>query len=181
MRALIIAPVLLLAQPALANDWTIVPAQSSIGFSGEHAGTKFVGSFRKWGGAIHFDPAKLAEARALIRIDLTSATTGNKMYDGTLPQSDWFDTAKTREGLFRTTSITASGTGYVAQGTLSLRGMIVPVTMPFTLSITGKTAVMQGKASVKRMAFGIGKNSDASGEWVSLDIPLTIKVTATRK
>ncbi len=181
-RALLFAAVFAFVSPALAADWTINPAKSSITFSGAHAGKNFTGVFLKWSGQIRLDAAKLADAKAVILIDLASAQTGNKMYDGTLPQDDWFSIKTNRQARFETSSIKATTTGsYVAQGTLSMRGVSVPVTLPFTLVISGKQAVMEGKASLKRMAFGIGKSSDASGEWVSLDIPLKIKVVAVAK
>jgi polyisoprenoid-binding protein YceI len=182
MRKILLAATLCGASPAQAADWVIDAPKSSIVFSGNHAGTNFTGRFQKWSGQIRFDPAKLPEVKAVILIDLASALTGNKMYDGTLPQADWFATKASRTARFETSSIKAAANGsYVAHGSLTLRGVSVPVTLPFTLVITGKQAVMQGQTSVKRLAFGIGKTSDASGEWVSLDIPLKIKVVAVAK
>jgi polyisoprenoid-binding protein YceI len=181
IRRLLTAAWLCAVTPAHAADWVIDTPKSSIAFSGTHAGAAFNGRFQKWSGQIRFDPAKLPEAKAIIVIDLASALTGNKMYDGTLPQADWFNIKAARQARFETSSIKAAANGYVAQGILNVRGVSVPVTLPFTLVISGKQAVMQGQTSLKRMAFGIGKSSDASGEWVSLDIPLKIKVVATAK
>jgi polyisoprenoid-binding protein YceI len=181
-RKCLVAAGLCWVTSAQAADWVVDLPKSSIVFSGTHAGNNFTGQFQKWSGQIHFDPAKLPQAKAIILIDLASAQTGSKMYDGTLPQNDWFNLKAKRQARFETTSIkTAANGNYVAQGSLSLRGVSVPVTLPFTLTINGKQAVMQGQTSVKRMAFGIGKSSDATGEWVSLDIPLKIKVVATTK
>jgi polyisoprenoid-binding protein YceI len=164
---------------AVAADWLIDTAKSSIVFSGTHAGKDFSGSFKSWRGQISFDPARLAEAKAIILIDLASAHTGDKIYDGTLPQADWLAIRTSSQGRFETSSIKASGkNSYVAQGFLTLRRIRLPVTLPFTLSITGKQAVMQGQTSLNRLAYGIGKSSDAAGDWVSLNIPLTIKVVA---
>ncbi len=182
MRGLMLAAAFVCAPSAMAADWVINPTKSSIAFSGTHAGNMFNGVFQKWSGQIRFDPTKVADAKAVILIDLASARTGNKMYDGTLPQDDWFAIKAGRQARFETSSIKATPTGsYVAQGSLKLRGVSVPVTLPFTLVISGKQAVMQGQTSLKRMAFAIGKSSDTSGEWVSLDIPLNIKVVATEK
>jgi polyisoprenoid-binding protein YceI len=182
MRHLILATALCVAMPAQAASWVIDIPKSSIVFSGNHAGANFAGRFQKWSGQIRFDPAKLTDAKAIILIDLTSARTGNKIYDGTLPQADWFNIKTDRQARFETSSIKLAVNGsYVAQGSLQLRGVSVPITLPFTLAISGKQAVMQGQASVKRLAFDIGKTSDAAGEWVSLDIPLKIKIVAKAK
>ncbi len=177
-----LAAILCAVTPAYAADWIIDNKVSRIGFSGTHAGNSFKGTFERWQGQIRFDPLKLGDSKAVILIDLASARTGNKIYDGTLPQSDWLAVKAQPNARFETSSIKSSGpNSYVAQGSLSLRGTAVPVTLPFTLTITGKRAVMQGQTNIKRLAFGIGKASDATGEWVSLDIPVTIKVSAYLK
>jgi polyisoprenoid-binding protein YceI len=57
----ILLPVLALAMPAMAapQAWTVVPAASSITFSGTHAGSPFSGKFGQWAAQIAFDPADL--------------------------------------------------------------------------------------------------------------------------
>jgi polyisoprenoid-binding protein YceI len=171
------------AKPAsVAAEWVVVPAKSSIAYSGTHAGRTFNGSFSQWTAAIRFDPAKLAEANATVRIMLASSKTGDKTYDETLPGGDWFDIGKTPVAMFQSQRFREITPGkYVADGILTLRNMKVPVSLPFSLAIAGNTATMSGQVTLKRMAFGLGKTSDPSGDWVSLDIPVTVKVTATRK
>ena len=181
MKSVMALGLLAASFPALAANWMVEPAKSSISFAATHAGKAVNGSFGKWTSSIQFDPAQLKTAKVVVQVDLASARTGDKLYDGTLPQSDWFDTAKQRMARFETSSITANGKDYVAHGTLTIRGITVPVTLPFTLAITGNQAVMRGRTTLKRMAFGIGKSSDATGEWVSLDIPLTLSVTARKQ
>lgn len=170
------------AQASVPADWLVVPQKSEISFSGTHAGRSFKGSFNSWSAAIRFDPAKLAEANATVRIDLASSKTGDKTYDETLPGGDWFDIARTPVAMFQTQRFRTAGTGkYIADGILTLRNVRVPVSLPFSLAIVGDTATMTGQIVLKRMAFGLGKGSDPGGDWVSLDIPVTLKVTALRK
>jgi polyisoprenoid-binding protein YceI len=163
--------------PAQAAAWTIVPAESKIAFSGEHAGTKFKGTFEKWDAVIAFDPANLAASKATVTVQLASAKTGDTTYDKTLPTIDWFDIAKGPTGVFETTGFRSLGADkYEADATLSLRGIKMPVVFTFDFKATGDTAKLIGKAEVKRMDFGIGKTSDATGAWVSLSIPLEVTV-----
>ncbi len=170
------------AAKAASADWIVVPAKSDIAYSGTHAGRTFNGRFSKWTAAIRFDPARLAEANATVRIDLASSKTGDKTYDETLPGSDWFDVSKAPVAMFQSQRFRANGPGkYIADGVLTLRNMKVPVSLPFSLVIAGNTATMAGQVTLKRMAFGLGKTSDPAGDWVSLDIPVSIKVTATAK
>jgi polyisoprenoid-binding protein YceI len=166
----------------LSDEWVVVPAKSSIAYSGTHAGRIFNGTFSSWTAAIRFDPAKLAEANATVRIMLASSKTGDKTYDETLPGDDWFDVAKTPVAMFQSQRFRATEPGkYVADGVLTMRNVKVPVSLPFSLTIVGNSATMSGQVTLKRMAFGLGKTSDAAGDWVGLDIPVTIKVTALRK
>ena len=167
-----------LAVPAsAATVWAVQPGQSKIAFSGEHAGNKFKGTFEKWDAAIAFDPADLAGSKAAVTIALASARTGDATYDKTLPTVDWFDLAKGPTGVFETAAFRAkSGDDYEADGTLSIRGFKIPVTLAFTFKASGDTATLTGKTQLKRLDFAIGKGSDDSGAWVSLVIPVDIAI-----
>ena len=184
MRAMIASLALSLAAgPALAADWTIDPAGSEIAFSGSNAGKAFKGTFQSWKGKIDFDPEVPEAAKVEISVDLASARTGDATYDKALPQKDWFDTAAASTATFTANAIRRGegANGYVADGSLKIRGKAVAVSLPFTLAIDGDKAEMTGRAQLKRLDFGIGKGSDADGSWVSLEIPVDVKVTATRQ
>ena len=52
-----------------------------------------------------------------------------------------------------------SGDGqYLAEGSLTLKGVTVPVTLPFLLELDQKKASMQGSLLLNRLDFGIGDN-----------------------
>ena len=162
---------------AVAQTWAVDRDNSRIAFSGTHAGNSFSGEFKTWRADIQFDPAKLDAARVDVRVDLTSAATGDVTYDKTLPTSDWFDTRRAAEGRFVADNFEAvSETDFKANGTLSIRGFDVPVTLDFTFAREGEAATVKGRTTLKRLDFAIGKGSDATGGWVSLDIPVTVDV-----
>ncbi len=170
--------VLVTCGSAMAGVWTVVPAESSIGFLGEHAGNKFKGTFEKWDAAINFDPGDLAGSKATVTVALGSAKTGDATYDKTLPTIDWFNIAATPSGVFETTAFRSVGTEmFEADATLSMRGVKVPVVFAFTFKVEGDTAKLVGKTALKRIAFGVGKASDDNGTWVSLDIPVEVRVS----
>ena len=163
---------------ALAATWTVVPTESSIGFSGEHAGNKFKGTFEKWEASINFDPADLAGSKATVKVALTSAKTGDATYDKTLPTVDWFNVAATPSGVFETSAFRNVGTDlFEADAMLSIRGVKVPMVFAFGFKVDGDAAKLVGKTQLKRVAFGIGKGSDDNGSWVSLDIPVEVNVS----
>lgn len=166
-------------EPALAEPtkWIVRPSESKISFSGTHAGRAFTGEFRSWTADIRFDPKDLKDSKAVVLVDLASASTGDQTYDKTLPTADWFDVGKFAEGRFETAEFSAlGGNQFEAQGTLSLRGLSANVLLKFTFEEQGTTAKLSGQTTLQRLAFGIGKGSDAPGDWVSLDIPINVSV-----
>jgi polyisoprenoid-binding protein YceI len=166
------------AAPAV---WAVVPAQSSIGFSGTHAGNPFKGTFGQFAASIRFDPADLPGSKVNVAIATASARTGDKFQETSLAGGEWFDPAHFPRATFTTTRITAAGPGrYVADGTLTIKGKATPIRLPFTLKIAGDMARMSGATTLDRIALGMGVKSDAAGAWVSKQIGLTVEITARR-
>ena len=75
--------------------------------------------------------------------------------------------------------ILPADTGYIAHGTLSLRGTERPLDLPFTLDISGDTAAMSGQILLDRRDFGIG---DTVPKEATLGFAVTVGIalTATR-
>ena len=174
--------VLLISFPytAWAKDYTIDYAQSAVKFSGTHAGNDFEGVFESWEGAINFDPASLGTSKINLEFDLSTAKTGDKMYDGTLPQADWFDVKNHPTGTFESTNIQLKNENvFTVEGTLTLRGISNPITFDVSLSDLSQSPVnAEGSFDVDRLAFEIGKKSDAKAEWVSQNITINFNLTA---
>lgn len=177
LAALLVATPLLAAPPA----WTVDAAKSSIGFSGKHAGNPFNGRFGRWQATIQFDPKDLANSRANVVVATNTATTGDNLQETTLKTAEWLDVATHPRATFQTRKITAAGPNrYVADGVLTIKGKGVPIKLPFTLSGSGNQLQMQGRTTVDRVALGIGNKSDATGQWVSKEIVITVSVLARK-
>jgi cytochrome b561 len=169
--------------PAHAAEYTIDKSQSSIAFSGTHAGKPFKGSFGTWDAIIVFDAANLTASSVKVTIDTASAKTGDAMYDGTLPTADWFDVKNHPQATFISDSITKKVDGaYTAKGQLTIRGKAVPVVFDFTLSDLAAPPVKTSfTLTLDRLAHDIGVKSDAKAEWVSKEIPITVTLAASPK
>lgn len=170
--------------PAEAAEYTVDTKASKIAFSGTHADTPFSGNFEEWTAVLSFDAGDLENSKFIATFNTASAKTGNAMYDGTLPQADWFDVKNHPQATFTTTAIAAKpdGSGYSATGDLTIRGVTKPVQFDFTLSDLAQSPVTaKATLTINRLDFDIGKKSDASAEWVSRDITLTLDITATPK
>jgi cytochrome b561 len=184
LRSLLLAPLIASAATAAIAAppaWSVDKAASSIAFAGQHAGRDFSGTFGEWDATILFDPADLAHSSAKVTIATKSAKTGDETKDGPLGEEEWFNPAKFPTATFETSQIVAAGNGYVANGTLTIKGKALPLTLPFTLDIKGDSATMTASVAVDRLAYQLGTLSDGTGTFVSREIALTIKVAATRK
>ncbi|HEX6860596.1 MAG TPA: YceI family protein [Caulobacteraceae bacterium] len=176
MRRLAVIAALLSATPAWAAPpvWTVDKAASTVAFASTFDGQPVSGGFRRWDAQIRFDPKDLANSSARVSIDTGSAVTGDADRDAALPDAPFFWAAKYPTATFVTQSFKAlGGDRYAAVGDLTIKGVTRPLTLPFTLVITGDTAKMNAVADLNRLAFGVG-----TGEWKATDlIPANVKVT----
>jgi len=165
-----LAPTLALAAPP---TWIVDKAASHLTFSSSVSGQAFTGGFRAWDAAIHFDPKDLAHSDVAASIDIASAATGNGDRDTELPGQDWFWTSHFPRASFVAHGFQPAGPGrYLAAGTLTIRGVAKPLTLPFTLAITGTSAKMSAQVALNRLAFGVGQ-----GEWQATDtVPAGVTV-----
>jgi len=176
--ALVLAPTLALAAPA---TWVVDHAASKLTFSSAVSGKGFVGVFRRWDAVIHFDPNDLPHSDVTATIDITSAFTGDNDRDAEIPDQDWFWTSHFPRATFVAHGFQPAGPGrYVAPGVLTVRGVARPLTLPFTLAITGPLAKMNAQVALSRLAFGVGQ-----GEWQATDtvpaaVTVAIDLTARR-
>lgn len=162
--ALAPAVLLLAAVPAAAADYVQAPG-SSLTFAGTYEGEVFTGRFPGFVTRFSFDPAQLASAKLDVTIPLATASTGNSDYDGEMRGSAFFNAAKFPQARYTATKFRAlGGDRYAADGTLSLRGVSRPVTLTFTWA-DGARPVLTGKATVKRLEFGVG-----AGDWSDTDL-----------
>ena len=171
-------PATALAAPA--PGWSVDGA-SKLGFTGKMSGEAFNGVFRRWTAQIAFDPKNLAASKVAVTVDVASAATGDADRDQALPTDDWFAVGRFPRATFVTRSFNDLGGGrYQAVGDLTIRGVSHPVTLPFTLTIAGDTARVNGQLALNRAAFGVGQGKWATGDTVDTQVAVTIALTAHR-
>ncbi len=175
-----------------APAWTVDYEKSSIAFKSAYMGRAFEGRFPGWTAQIQLDtdapahPDTPIDGYVRVSIPTGKISTGEPYFDDNVTQGDWFDVAKHPEAVFEVKGgvYKLSDTQYEATGVLTLKGVDYPVRLPFTLTISGKTALMHGEVTLKRLAMGIGAGTGAEAkgdaEWVQDDVAVVIDVTATR-
>ena len=171
-----------IASAAPAPAWVVDKAGSSVRFSSTFNGSPFSGGFSRWDADIRFDPADLAGSQVTATIDVASVSTGDPDRDQSLPTPVFFSAAKFPHAVFSAHTFTAQGGGHFqAIGTLTLRGVTKPLTVPFTLVMTGPKAKMNASLSLNRLAFGVGQDEWAKPTAVPAAVTVTIALNAHRK
>lgn len=164
------------------HGWAIVKDQSKLTFNAVLYNAEFEGVFGDFSGAIIFDPNDLPGSVADIRIGMNDVKTGDTDRDSNIKGSDWFDSENHPYSRFKTIQFESAGEGkYIAVGELTIRGVTLPVSLPFTLDIQGTTAKMQGELTLNRLDFGVG----AGPEWqdeksVGHSVKVKINLTAVQ-
>ena len=170
----------LFAAPAFAADYVQAPG-STLVFAGKYQGEVFTGAFPGFATRLSFDPKQLATARLEVAIPLATATTSNADYDGELRGNAFFNSTKFPQATYSASKFRAlGGNRYAADGTLSLRGVDKPVTLEFTWT-PGAKPVLAGKASVKRLDFGVGGGDWADTSTIPNEVAISTKVVLKPK
>ncbi len=167
---------------AAPPTWAVDKAASKLGFKSTFSGEGFEGVFRRWESQIQFDPKDLAASKAVITVDVASASTGDGSRDEAIPSDDWFAARKFPQATFVTRSFKSlGGNRYEAVGDLTIRGISKPLVLPFTLAIAGDTARMNSSVVLNRSAFGVGQGEFKSAETVPLNVTVDIALTAHKR
>jgi cytochrome b561/polyisoprenoid-binding protein YceI len=163
------------------STWRI-EKRSSLRFRTSWSGEVITGGFKSFDGKIEFSPDMLKESRVEIRIETGSIFSGDDQRDDTLRSADWFAVGSHGAATFKADRFRKVGTDrFVAVGTLTLKAVTLPINLPFTLSIVGDQATMEGTASVDRTAFKIGEGEYASTAEIPAAVSVSVKLSATRQ
>lgn len=164
----------------VVGNWDIQADGSHIKFSAEQEGKPFTGEFQDFSGVINFDPAAPENGSVKIIIPLKSVEAGSKDRNSTLPEKVWFSTKAFPTAVYASSDISADGASYIAKGELTLKGMSVPLDVPFNLDVNEDTAVMTSTVDMDRTLWNVGAAPWDTDEWVSRNVKLNLKVTAQK-
>lgn len=174
-RSLTLVLATLLSTPAWAADY-VQAAGSSLVFAGTYQGEVFTGRFPAFDTHLSFDPDHLDTSSLRVSIPLATATTANNDYDGEMRGASFFNAARFPTAQYIATGFRKLGDNrYAADGTLSLHGVSKPVILQFTWT-PGVRPVLSGKATVRRLDFGVGSGDWADTDLIPDDIAVSTKV-----
>ena len=177
--ALLLGLVGLAHQAQAAEYKTVAIDKSKVTFSYKQMGVSVDGHFNKFVSQMSFDPAKPANAKASIEIELASVDAGSSEADEEVMGKSWFNVKSFPKATFVSTQIKPAGTQqFDVTGKLSIKGQTRDIIVPTTLIEQGKVAVFDGSFTIRRGDFSIGEGAWAKFDIVANDIVVKFRFTA---
>lgn len=192
MRHLLLAAaaLALVSTAALAADYEIDPAHTSIGFKAKHVAGKVPGRFTKFSGTFSYEPKKPKSWKAEATIDASSINTDVEQRDKHLKSDAFFDAEKCPSIAFKSTKVEGvKGDHFKLVGDLTMHCVTKPVTLDVEFNGAGKdpwgneSASFSATAKVNRKDWGISWNKtlDNGSLFVSDNIDLILEITGNLK
>ena len=151
------------------TNWT-VGQDYSVKFSGKGVN----GIFKTFAARISFDESNLATSKFAITIDVASLNTGNAMQNRHATGAEWFDATTYPKIKFTSGTIQKSGSGYVVNGKMEVKGKVKDVSIPFNFTNSGSTGVFTSTLTIKRSDYGVGSASDDVADEIKVDIKVPV-------
>lgn len=169
----------ILPAPALAQ---VDAAQSSVVAVSKQMGVPVEGRFRRFSAQVSFDPARPAEGRASVDIDIASFDLGAEDFNREAVKKEWFDAAKHPKATFVTSAIKPAGAGrYEAAGKLTIKGITRDVVTPVGFRAEGGRQVFEGVLPIKRLQFNIGEGEWKDTSTVADDVQIRFHIVTAKK
>jgi cytochrome b561/polyisoprenoid-binding protein YceI len=160
------------------STWTV--EEGTLAITVTQLGSPVTGTFGDWQAAIDFDETPRADGTlgtVEVGVSTGSLTLGSVSQQAVGPE---FLASEAFPQAVFTATILPDGDAYVADGTLALRGVEIPLRLPFTLALDGDRAEMTGQVQLDRRDFGMGVENYADESSVGFSVALDVALTAVR-
>ncbi len=155
------------------SDWTVETGELAI--TVKQLGSDVRGSFADWTAAITFDEtAEGVMGDVDVTIAIPSLTLGSVTAQAM--GADFFNANEHPTASF-VADITRDGDAFVATGSLTIKGTMIPVALLFALSLDGDQAEMSGQLTLDRRDFGIGTGTDEGSLGFSVVVDVTLSAS----
>jgi polyisoprenoid-binding protein YceI len=162
---------------AAANDFTVDRSQSHIGFTGMQAEEPFNGHFPDYTAQIRFSPDNLGASGVQLSVVMASVRVEGEERQEEITGSEWLHVAAFTHAHFESTAIHhVKDTRYLAEGTLTIRGIRQPVRVPFTLTPTKTGYMAEGRFSIHRRDYSVGTGDWESDQWVAYPVEIAFRL-----
>jgi polyisoprenoid-binding protein YceI len=171
-----------------ADTYVMDPAHSSIGFSVRHMViSKVHGTFDDFDCSITADLENLENSSVDVTIQAKSINTRNEKRDGHLRSEDFLFAQKYPTLTFRSSAVRKQGDGYIAHGTLTIRGVAKEIDLPFRINgpVTSpggdKVMGVEIEYTLNRQDYGVNWNRTLDGGGVLVGDEVDIEINLEMK
>ena len=173
--AALAAGVALWSCPLHATEWAAIAFESRLGFVATWEGIPFEGVFRDYRAHIEFDAARPEAGRFEISVQVASVDSDSAERDEGMGEAEWLDFAGHPTAQFVSSAIRAtSDGGYQVDGTLTLKGISRPASVPFTWTADGEHARLRAETVLRRSDFAIGEGEWATDPSIGMEVRLRV-------
>ncbi|SHI83813.1 Cytochrome b561 [Shimia gijangensis] len=165
-----------LATTSAPSNWQV--QEGTLTISVHQFGSDVEGRFAEWSSAIVFDEVAVGGKHGTVKTQVAISSLALGSVTEQALEADFLDSAVHSTATFQA-DILASDVGYLANGALTLKGVTVPLSLPFTLAIEDNTATMSGETILDRRDFGIG-TSMADESSLAFSVKVIVSLTASR-
>lgn len=173
--ALLVAPLAVTA----AQCHTLDDAHGRVTFEVDQAGAPFSGAFRRFGGEVCL--AGDAVASIDVHLEPASVDTGLPELDTALGAGEFFSVNEHPSARFVSDRIERTEKGFVARGTLTLKGISRPMDVAFTLEQVSDGYTVSGALVFNRLDFNVGTGQWSNTAWLGADVRVTYEARLSSK
>lgn len=168
-----------------ADKYVVDKAHTNIGFTVKHLVINTVpGRFQDFDVVFMYDENDISKSSVIATISTTSIFTNNEKRDEHLKSADFFDVEKYPEITFESNNFRKTDDGYIAKGTLTMRGVSKEVEIPFQIlgivkDPSGHTKMeLEGGLTINRQDFNVSWNKtlDSGGVLVSDQVKIELNI-----
>lgn len=155
---------------------TPVDAGSKVQFSIKNFGLNTTGSFTGLKGSISYNAANIGATVINVSVDASTVNTGNKKRDTHLRKDEYFDAGKFPVLIFKSKKVTTGSDGaYIAEGAITIKGVVKAISFPFKVSALSVGYLFQGSFELNRLDFGVGGSSAVLGDKLKVTLSVFAK------
>jgi polyisoprenoid-binding protein YceI len=175
MKLIIITLAFVLANFNLTENWKVKSGEAKVTFTVKGPFGTVHGSFGGLKANIEFDDKHPEKGSLSASVDVNTINTGIGLRNSDLKKEKYFNADKYPQISFKSKSIEKGEKGFKAEGTLTMKDVSKPVSIPFTFTANGSQGVFKGDFEINREDFNIGSKGGSIGDKVSihLEVPAT--------
>lgn len=160
---------------ALVQNWNI-GSDNKISFKIKSALGMVDGTVGGLKGTVSFDPNDLLSSKMDVTIDLSTIVTDVSKRDKDIKyETSWFDIKNYPVMAFKSGNVSKTASGYILDGTLTIKGTAKKVQIPFTFTESAGGGTFNGTLKLDRLDYKVGPSSVMVKDTVDVVINVPVK------